>query len=607
MTVGVAADAVLGGLLGLCIADEPQGVKREMIRMFGRLVHGMQTGFLAHQGVIRAIAQLLHHCIRLDQRAASDTPDEHGDADEALLDLVCDVAEKLTAQPSILRLFVELGAAYTAGREGDPFLLFTYLVQHLHHTGDRGFRVRTATLDLLRTMLAYDAEDALLQYTAKSHCAEALSASTAAAYGLLPMHVDAGDGQSGEPLTSVRARRWHELTASWATTDFAPEVCTWMDLLWLTQQTIAECSAHARSAKGEKADQLEQLRVDILQQFRTTFLENVVYPSVQGCSVDDGSAAAVLLYHALLFSVLDPCASLSRIATTQVLDDRSLSAVVAECIALPGDEHASLRILALRLASLYSRRVSLRDAALGTLPSSASRDMHPAAPFAAMVQSMQTPRSGASLPGRFLHHLAEVEQTMRMDPDYAYADRISFGEDSQETLHPMRHTRILREPVDMKEHFVTPLLTMLCRLLVSPLDVNVEVTRTFAALCRSPYVALEGFAYLHDGPPPPLTYVLFMLVLQSQAYVEQVPDFAFYLAQRRNQLLAYRKGGTAVVSDALACPFVQGSVPDIMDILRKTFAEHSWPTSWSTSTQDLQLDIHTPALSAPSTSGTLFH
>lgn len=569
-TVGARLTAVLGGLLGLCVADEPRGVKREMIHTFAHLVHGMQPAFLSQQGVIRAIAQLLHHCIRLDQT--------HDQVDAALLGLVCDVATQLAAQISILRLFFELGGLYAAGKD-DPFPLFSYLLRHLHLPGDQGFYVRTATLQLLRTMLLSDV--ALRQYIIQGRFAESLSASTAAAYGLLPMHLDTVDQTFSHGLENARAAQWHSVIREWAAIDFVPEACTFLDLLWLAQEAIFLC-AHSPK-RGATMDQLEQLRVDILQQFRSTFLENVVHPSVAGCHVGDGSASAVLLYHALLFQVLKPTGPLSHLVCALECD-RGLGSVLSECL-VAYDASSTTRILALRLAGVFARRIALRDVSRG-----AARDTQrsPLAALAALVQSMQAPRSLPSLFGRHLQHLMEVESAMRSDPDCVFADCIARTDGIQIRL------AVLREPMDAKEHFLLPLLSLLTQYFLFPLPLNAEITKTLASLCRSPYVSLQGTLSASDKRPTPLlTFALYRLVEQVHMYTTIIPDFAFYLAQHKNQQIPSGKSTAQGSTDALVCPFVTGSTTALLEEIKHTMGEN-WTAPETVGS--LQFDSPTPLL-----------
>lgn len=575
------ADSVFGGLLGLCLADEPRGVKRQMVLTFGRLVRGMQPAFLTHQGVIRVLTQLLHHCIRVDRSAGED------EADDALLDLICGIASQLTAHPSILRLFVEIGSMYAVG-EDDAFPLFSYLLQHLHHPGERGFQVRTAALSLLRSMHANDS--ALLKYIVQSRLAESLSASAAAAYGLLPMHLDGVDHTFTAALDHERAARWYTIAKDWATVDFAPDLCTFMDLVWLVQEVMDLCAVHPHD-QAHTIDQLEQLRVDILDHFRSTFLESVVRPSVMGCGINDGSAPAVLLYNALLFSILDPRGPLSLIACA-LQEERSLDNVITECITAK-EVSLSTRIFAIRMAALYARRIQLRDITRGTKKQSPSSSSVKSV-LAALAQSMQSPRHLYALPQRSLQHLTEVEQTMRKDVDYDYADRFSRTDRGIQ----MR-LAVLQEPLDPDQHFLIPLLSHLCSFFVSPLEINLQLTNTLAELCRSPYVSLEGILFTDDPKSIPLlTFVLFRLVQQANLYSEQVSDFAFYLAQRKNQLLIPGKPASAMSADALVCPFATGTVRENMEALQKQFDGH-WPIEGG---HKPQLDVRSTSLGTSSPS-----
>lgn len=569
-------DTVFEELLGLCLADEPRGVKRAMVAMFTKLVAGMHPAFLTHQGVLRVLAQLLHHGIHTDLAAEGD------DTTDALLDLLCEIAAHLGTQPGMLRLLVELGTMHTAAQPHDAFPVFSYLLQHLHHPGARGFRVRTATLAFLQALL--DADAALLVLVVHSRLAESLSTATAATYGLLPMRLDAPP-DAAQPLGDAeRAQQWRSVVEAWADVAFVPELCTFLDLVWLTQVSMHVCSSHTRT-EASCIDQLEQLRADILEHFRSTFLESVVHPSVAGCSLSEGSGPAVLLYSALLFTMLDPRGPLSQVACA-AQGERPLSDVVAECIAAD-EAPLAVRILALRLAALYVRRLQLQDVTRGA---EAQRPTPPSPTpvLAALIHTLHAPRAPAALSDRLAVHLAETERCMRMDPDYRFADRIVPTADGVELRHA-----ILQQPMDLHEHFLIPLLTQLCSLFVLPLALNVEVTRALALLCRSPYVSLDGVLYSSSTETPPLLLsVLVRLTQQVCLRTERVPDFGFYLAQRRNQQWHLSKSSAAtsdthgLLAEAHADQNALAALQDTLD------TQSPLPAA----DYDLQMELDTPSL-----------
>ncbi|WFC95737.1 hypothetical protein MBRA1_002391 [Malassezia brasiliensis] len=568
---------VFEGLLGLCLADEPRGVKRAMIAMFGKLVGGMRPAFLAHQGVLRVLAQLLHHSIHTDPTAEGDG------TTEALLDLVCELATHLGTQPSVLRLLVELGAAHAAAQPRDAFPVFAYLLQHLHHPGARGFRVRTAALAFLQGLL--DADAGLLSVVSHSRLAESLSTATAASYGLLPMRLDAAASESAQRVCDAeRAQQWRSVVEAWVDVAFVPELCTFLDLVWLTQATMHACASHPRT-EAPCIDQLEQLRADILDHFRSTFLESVVHPSIAGCSLSEGSGPAVLLYSALLFIMLDPRGALSQVACT-AQGERPLNEVITECIAAD-DAPLPVRVLGLRVAALYARRRQLHDVTRGA---EVQRPAPPSATpiLAALIHTLHTPRTPVGLDDRYTLHLVETERCMRMDPDYRFADCIVPAADGVELRHA-----ILRQPMDPHDHILITLLTQLCSLLVQPLVLNIEVTRALASLCRSPFVSLDDVLYASHGETPPLLLsVLVRLTQQVRLCIERVPDFGFYLAQRRNQQWHLTKttaatiGAHSPLAEAYADSKALGSLQDTLDDLSPLP-----PTVY-----DLQLELDTPTL-----------
>lgn len=177
---------------------------------------------------------------------------------------------------------------------------------------------------------------------------------------------------------------------------------------------------------------------------------------------------------------------------------------------------------------------------------------------------------------------------MRMDPDYRFADRIVPTADGVELRHA-----ILQQPMDPHEHFLIPLLTQLCSLFVLPLALNVEMTRALASLCRSPYVSLDGVLYSSSTETPPLLLsVLVRLTQQVRLRTERVPDFGFYLAQRRNQQWHLSKSSAAasdthgLLAEAHADQNALAALQDTLD------TQSPLPAA----DYDLQMELDTPSL-----------
>ncbi|WFD44143.1 hypothetical protein MPSI1_002809 [Malassezia psittaci] len=546
---------VLEGLMSLCLADEPRGVRSAMITTFAHLVRDLRPGFLLHHKVVRVLMQLLHHSIQADGRGNSN------ESIDAMLDLVCDLVQQLVLDPRTLQFFVEVGSVYAAGETNTSFAVLSYILRHLHHGGHRGFRTRSAALSLLQGMLAI--EPCAIQEILESDLAEALATSTAASYGLLPMQFTNIQSLPEPPIQDQRAFKWQSVLGKWASLAFSHDILLYMDLLWLTQRCFDLFANHAKMHPG-MTDQLEYLRADLLEHFQDTFLSSVVHPSIVGCTLSDENVSPALLYSAILYEILEPCGELAFMVFP-IDDNRSLNELVTECITSQ-ELSMETRILSIRFAGLFARRIQLREASRGT-QADVRDDPTVKSVLGALVQSMQSSRMVQTLFTRSVLHLREVEMAMKADLDYHYASRfLRQGQDLKFRL------AILQEPIDLKKHFMGPLCDLLCDMFSLDWALNVEVTRSIASLCRSPYISLEGTLFSKDPQTLPLLmYILYFLVQHAHAYSQNIPDFDFYLGHRRKFLLMAGKLTTPSHPKSIVHPFANGTVDEILQPLQERF------------------------------------
>lgn len=568
----VLGEDVPGQLVSLCMSDRPAGIRPGMLEVLRRLVQGMSTVFLVQQNVLRAMVQLMHDGIRLEQRGDTDAATDAG-----LLDWAAAWTARMVAHPPLLRLFLALSPITTAEGVTDAVPLFSHLVRHLACGEDRGFSVRTAVRSLLGAMLVHttDSPPYALAYLVECQWAEWLSAEITASFSQ-PTVLDAHTHGGG---TSVRARRWQG-KAKQLGAYLGSDTCTWMDLLWLAEEVTQLYAQHARTAQGREADLVDQLRFDLVHQLRISFFEGALAPSVAGCQVEDASAASVLFQCGLLLHVLDPRNALAQVVCARTNDERTLETVITECMLLSGT--TPLRRLALRLVALYTPCLAVHDGMC--VPMQGTDE---GATFAAMAQSMQSPRHVLLLTDRYLCHAIEAEHQMRVEQKGRRCVRAPSGR--------------TWAAVAQDEFFLPPLLSLLSRFFALPLSVNMEVVNAITALCRSPCVAVEGVFVGHDAAPPVLTFALYCLVTQSHAFVDRIPDVSFYLTQRKQQQLWKGRNAFGTLPtdpDQLVCPFAGGSVTAYFSALEALGKQHDWPAPTHEAVSAAQLELR-PTLAPP--------
>ncbi|GAA5892152.1 hypothetical protein JCM6882_005711 [Rhodosporidiobolus microsporus] len=200
-------DNVLATLVGLVEKDEPQGVREELVRWYGRAIVELDEGWLSHSAVNKPLVKLLRTCV-----------DEEGglmrQEELAVVEVMCIVAERIKTRPELLAIFFreksgsrrqkDLSSSIAAainrpvplttisradddGRPSSPtlsqastseasvsfaasqtssaasprrradhdFLLFSYLLRFIHREGDVGDYAREGILSLVDVAFGY--------------------------------------------------------------------------------------------------------------------------------------------------------------------------------------------------------------------------------------------------------------------------------------------------------------------------------------------------------------------------------------------------------------------------------------------------------------------
>ncbi|GAA5828168.1 hypothetical protein JCM11251_002618 [Rhodosporidiobolus azoricus] len=199
-------DNVLGSLVGLVEKDEPQGVREELVRWYGRAIVELEEGWLSHSAVNKPLVKLLRTCV-----------DEEGglmrQEELAVVEVMCTVAERIKTRPELLAIFfreksssrrqkdlspslaaainrpVPLTVISQPGKYNRPssptlsqasseastsithsqtssaasprrradhdFLLFSYLLRFIHREGDVGDYAREGSLSLIDVAFGY--------------------------------------------------------------------------------------------------------------------------------------------------------------------------------------------------------------------------------------------------------------------------------------------------------------------------------------------------------------------------------------------------------------------------------------------------------------------
>lgn len=588
----VIEHSLLSELFGLCAADEPTGVMRELVFMCARLVHGMGDHFLAHKGNAHAITQLIHH--GMTRREVPNGALAHGELSVAdtLLLLIHELMCRLAGYPQLLFLYLELSPS--SSREDGHLQLLTFLCSHVLAPAWAGFYARGALVVLVRQLArqSRDGEKESLSYLVGAGLPEALTAAVSAAYGLLPTQIKLESHPiEGLPAHIHATRRWS--AAAFNTLSFFPpssalQLCVFLDTLWLTEQALKSCSI---SCAADIQDMLEQLRIDMIHTIRTSFVERVLVPAAGSASMSDQSASAAIFYHACILEVLDTTGELAAAICQRTSDERGIYDLV--CDVIPSNASLRLRSLVYRAAVLHASCIAAAEASVAPafIP---PMDDWSLAVLGSLVHTLQSPHFCIGLVSRYYAHMDSVAQKYNQENvcrAYPIGDsRIAF-----------RHRAQVR--INQEDYFLTELLERLCRFYsLSPAE-NIITVDAISSLCYTMSLSVDG---LLGGPRPIITFVLYMLSLQAQAYMRDVPDLAFFLGQRKNKSSALRVSSRQKAPQAsrtLEIPFIRARlVDDALNQLESEYSTAGWLPSRNVLEGMSRSSTYT-ASDAPSTSG----
>ncbi|KAJ1928278.1 hypothetical protein IWQ60_002187 [Tieghemiomyces parasiticus] len=347
---------VLASLVHLSEADCPVGLLGETIRTISSLVELLDVRFLVHKNVHTPLLSLL--------RLAMASPQHSNKYQEDLVDLTYLLCAKIHEYPEILHIFfldrswlspaagsgsVTPSTASSPSRPADSpvavtgkeyeFLLFTYLLQFVHMEGKAGDYARTGLGFLIELTGDKDLSDYILR---SSGLSTILSASMGALYSQLPRRLlvmfeedlPATGGAAAVRVPAVAttagltAAAAGDIHSDVGPTGTAPDTSTLVGRTSLSEEDELreEPTDAMESSTSPEFHQvmtsfikLAEFYQDVLyrcpnitlhrslvRNFRTHFLETVLYPSIMESSDTDGTAVAVMSYIELLLQALQP-------------------------------------------------------------------------------------------------------------------------------------------------------------------------------------------------------------------------------------------------------------------------------------------------------------
>ncbi|CAG8453869.1 1025_t:CDS:2 [Paraglomus brasilianum] len=324
---------ILQKLVDLSEPDVPAGVRGEVLRTVAYMIEMLDDQFLVQRPVHEPTVKLLRTCVQDQQQSEK--------YHEDLVDLMYYICWKMKGFPDLLNIFfhdvhwlttpqkaapksvlahgVQTSISSSSSQDGNPddgvsvasgsttmtplkttefteepekpeyeFLLFSYLLQFVHREGRSGDFARTGLLFIMDL-----AQGQLGDFILESDFATIMSAGLGALYSQLPRKLMVksstgvltsatllgfGDNTSAE---MDRARQnGIEVSSSLS---FKVQLDSFCKLLEFCQDVLNRCPS-------------VEISLALLQNIKSIFLENILYPSIMECSDTDGSAVAVISY-----------------------------------------------------------------------------------------------------------------------------------------------------------------------------------------------------------------------------------------------------------------------------------------------------------------------
>lgn len=300
-----------------------------------------------------------------------------------------------------------------------------------------------------------------------------------------------------------------------------------------------------------------------LDAIKTSFLENVLYPSILECSPYDGSSVAIMTYLDVLFSNMDD-GNLLTLLTDYLLcrgtcmsenEDRfTMKDLIFDNVnsGNPGAVTAGLKLLGTMMGG---HRGIATGSLLSTIGPGYTTDTRQAIPnsneqelYASLVERLDHTQSSLEYSSSYASYLSDTHACIQNDKCFQLYQLIQSSEKEAPSIGKHR--------LESHNVMLQTLLGSLGQFLCREVDENVALTGVLVTMAICPFRSLEGWltfeqdpwaAHEHDIQPvsksrgreerPTIYQILSNLVTQIATFRTQIPNFDIILAERRSGLL----------------------------------------------------------------------
>jgi hypothetical protein len=483
------------------------------------------------------------------------------------------------------------------------FLLFSYLLRFIHREGKTGDFARAGLLFLFDIAFPsekevttkyddslVDAERALAGYILDGDFVDVMAAGLGAVWSLLPSKLkvpglgeatsdedDLGTGSGGMVLGAHEVGKEEEEMRMSTDEDVRNQIGMLLKLFGYIQDILVRRdidlntidmnayeteSDHSESEEPSISRIWSALVTSSLDAIKTSFLENVLYPSILECSPQDGSSVAIMTYLDVLCSNMDDGSLLTLLTdyllcrgmyTSENEGRFTMKDLIFDNInsGHTGAVTAGLKLLGTMMGDHCDIATSSLLSTTGPGYTPDTRQPTPNSNelelYASLVERLDHTQSSLEYSSSYASYLTDTHNCIRTDKCFQL---YQLFQSSEKESPPIGKHRL-----EAHNMMLQTLLASLGQFLCRGVDENVALTGVITTMAICPFRSLEGWLTFEQDPwaghdndydteprmkieeRPAIYQILANLVSQIATFRSQIPNFDNLLAERRSGLL----------------------------------------------------------------------
>jgi hypothetical protein len=483
------------------------------------------------------------------------------------------------------------------------FSLFSYLLRFIHREGKTGDFARAGLLFLFDIAFPaeeevttryddslVDAERALAGYILDGDFVDVMAAGLGAVWSLLPSKLkvpglgeitseedEQGAGSGGMVLGAHEVGKEEEEMRMSTDEDVRNQIGMLLKLFGYIQDILVRRdidlntigmdgyeteSDHSESEEPSVSRIWSGLVTSSLDAIKSSFLENVLYPSILECSPQDGSSVAIMTYLDVLFSNMDDGNLLTLLTdyllcrgmyTSENEDRFTMKDLIFDNInsGNTGAVTAGLKLLETMMGGYCDIATGSLLSTIGPGYSPDTRQPIPNSNelelYASLVERLDHTQSSLEYSSSYASYLTDTHACIQTDKCFQLYQLFQSSEKESPPIG--------KHKLEAHNIMLQTLLNSLGQFLCRGVDENVALTGVITTMAICPFRLLEGWLTFEQDPwaahnddngsesrtnneeRPAVHQILANLVSQIATFRSQIPNFDNLLAERRSGLL----------------------------------------------------------------------